>query len=431
MERSSEHRHLVHSPEKTETTSEKSYEFLSAPEMRDRLGKRIVQLAEKVKERHIDMLFFLDKSARPFAWLFRDVWKRSYPDVPPPETRFTNIGLSTGASAGFAENLLIYKLHDDKELQGKIVGAAHDDEWISNNDVPWLKYCDAYITPEKMPRETQFIKEFQATFAGQAEGKKVLFIDDFSVTGNSALCALLVGTLALPKAREVSTTPLFTNVDPSREPDPFSTKKKTDSRTIVPWSKSMGMAGVVELPESLLFTAPLNRDTVEKVSEAYAEQEEKQWEKLQKDLQPIGISLQNIELSLKKGKPLKDLSAENKRDVLAFTSSLVQLSGQKDKKYVDSANTINQSFDKILEKEVAVQSFFKLSNQKNHEPVWKTIGVIMDVLSSIKRLKTLSKIRTELDPEELIRSTRQLRKELQWLAQDLVPSKISDAPAAV
>jgi hypothetical protein len=124
------------------------------------------------------------------------------------------------------------------------------------------------------------------------------------------------------------------------------------------------------------------------------------------------------------------LSAENKHDILAFIASLLQLSDQGAKSYHDTTKVTNQVLDKVLEKETALQLFFKLPDQKDREPVWKTISSITDVLTSIKWLKNFSEIHTELDPEEMIRSTRKLRKELQWLAQDLVPSKSPGAPLA-
>ena len=62
--------------------------------MNTNLAKGTLHLINLCIDRDIDTIYFLDKSARPPAFLFRHTWQRLMPDVPLPHIRYINIGLS-------------------------------------------------------------------------------------------------------------------------------------------------------------------------------------------------------------------------------------------------------------------------------------------------------------------------------------------------
>lgn len=45
-----------------------------------------------IREQKPDILVFLDKSARPFSWLLRDMWVKLFPSEPLPQIKYLNVG---------------------------------------------------------------------------------------------------------------------------------------------------------------------------------------------------------------------------------------------------------------------------------------------------------------------------------------------------
>lgn len=66
------------------------YEFLKDPQVRDALKRKTIELVEDTQD--IDVLFFLDRSARPLAHLYRRFLQVIDPERQRPEIRFLNIG---------------------------------------------------------------------------------------------------------------------------------------------------------------------------------------------------------------------------------------------------------------------------------------------------------------------------------------------------
>ena len=46
----------------------------------DKIRSKFFELCNKIIEKNISTVFFLDKSARPAYWVFRSFWKKYYPD---------------------------------------------------------------------------------------------------------------------------------------------------------------------------------------------------------------------------------------------------------------------------------------------------------------------------------------------------------------
>lgn len=66
------------------------FETLKYPGERLMIEIGLVRLVQQVEQEHYDMLFFLDKSARPLAWGFKELWNLHHPETPAPEIRFIN-----------------------------------------------------------------------------------------------------------------------------------------------------------------------------------------------------------------------------------------------------------------------------------------------------------------------------------------------------
>lgn len=68
------------------------FEIIIDPEMRQQLRDRTQELVDLVQKDQDDVVIFLDKSARPISWIFKEVWRSTCPDLPLPIIRFVNIG---------------------------------------------------------------------------------------------------------------------------------------------------------------------------------------------------------------------------------------------------------------------------------------------------------------------------------------------------
>ena len=133
-------------------------------------------------------MFFLDKGARPIAWLIRDVWKKRYASTPIPEMRFADIG------------------HRDE--------AHHDTE------------TPLYQSTPSSEEQVQFEK----TFGAKRYSGTVYVIDDKTDTGSSIARAKAMILAANPEAT-VKSKYIFHKYSFSR----------------MPWSIHRGSTGVIEV----------------------------------------------------------------------------------------------------------------------------------------------------------------------------------------
>ena len=126
--------------------------------MNTNLAEGTLHLINLCIDRDIDTIYFLDKSARPPAFLFRHTWQRLMPDVPLPHIRYMNIGLS-------------------------------QDEMI-----------DAYNETVE--------QALQARFAF-TKPKHLLIADEYTDTGSSLRRAETVLRTVFPQAESITTTGIF------------------------------------------------------------------------------------------------------------------------------------------------------------------------------------------------------------------------------
>jgi hypothetical protein len=159
---------------------EYAYEILDTPELRARYITYTDELIRTMTEDRIDTAIFLDKSARPVAWLVEELWDQL---VPPhdeqgrpyvrPEIKFLNI---------------------DREQWGAVVGRS-EDQGVDVHKIP-----------------TERIEELRGLFApvkaktqGRSllEGKRVLIVDEVRVSGDTLAIAEQVIKRAFPEAASI------------------------------------------------------------------------------------------------------------------------------------------------------------------------------------------------------------------------------------
>lgn len=74
----------------TELPKTVEYKILKEPRVREYFKRMTLKLVSQTQD--IDTMFFLDRSARPIAHLYRRVFAALHPDRQKPEIRYLNIG---------------------------------------------------------------------------------------------------------------------------------------------------------------------------------------------------------------------------------------------------------------------------------------------------------------------------------------------------
>jgi len=151
--------------------------FTSDEKMRVAYIRRTDVLIEKILKEDCDTVIYLDKSARPIYMMVREMWDIFAPDKPKPDTKFANVDAH-------------YWLHDSEAR-------------------PEIHEVEAMAIPQSVIEELQnaFKNEFYQkdeygdvllNDSNQPIGKKVLIVDEISVTGTSLLLAKKMFEAAFP-----------------------------------------------------------------------------------------------------------------------------------------------------------------------------------------------------------------------------------------
>lgn len=105
------------------------------------LAEGTISLINKNLDKDIDTIFFLDKSARPAAYLFRETWRRLLPDKKLPNVCFINIGRYQSRSRHQRQLFELPQLSDDtlNYLRKKFDGIEDDkilvaDEFVNTGE---------------------------------------------------------------------------------------------------------------------------------------------------------------------------------------------------------------------------------------------------------------------------------------------------------
>ena len=221
------------------------YEILQNPEVRTELKERMSHLIDQVRERHVDALVFLDRSARPLSWLFREMWKKNFPDERVPDIKFLNIGSRSFVHSGAAKRLTSGYSKEPWHLEGDLMRKMQDfdfrNDWLNLSDVP-----DEWQS--SVADNTDQLEELKDVYKHSFDDKRVLIVDDFIFSGRSELVAIASLSAIFEKGSFFGTA-LF-----------HSTGEGIDiDRQKIPWLSIPGMSGVMELPESNLVSFKISQ----------------------------------------------------------------------------------------------------------------------------------------------------------------------------
>lgn len=154
-------------PEITQEKKESvGFEFLKDPALRKEIKKRTENLVNRVDEEDVDVVFFLDKSARPISWLFQDLWKQKFPEKRLPTIRYINVGSGQAVR--------------QKELSG-----------TSEMDLKDL------------------VQEAKKIFGKQFQDKTMLVVDEIAMSGITEMTARQFLQNSFPEAKKVDSMHLF------------------------------------------------------------------------------------------------------------------------------------------------------------------------------------------------------------------------------
>lgn len=236
------------------------FEYLKNPELRKELKKRTENLVDRVDEEGVDVVFFLDKSARPISWLFQDLWKQKFPEKRLPAIRYINVG------SGHAVR--------EKELSG-----------TSKIDLKDL------------------VHEAKKIFGKQFHNKSMLVVDEIAVSGITELTARQFLQNTFPEATKVDSMHLF---HLKKDKELF-----TETFGRLPWGDYFGTGvGVFDLddeilvrsisPESAKRKADEIMENILKEMEEYDDERKNMWEMVlfyTKDIKKHIQKIQELDLN--------------------------------------------------------------------------------------------------------------------------------------
>jgi hypothetical protein len=192
------------------------YQLLTDPIERRQLfsdAQKLVDTVLTTKPKHRpDVIFFLDRSARPSSWLFRELWRQFAAKIPMPEIEYINIGKEKAP-----------------DFQGQFEDIQSQIRFISKLQA------------------SRYVRELQEAFPKYMERSNIWVVDEWKQEGTSVMIAkALLEAAFMSKGGTVKTFYMH-----DHEP---------------PWLWKESWIGVHEVQEQDLFTEPLgDRQGLDKV----------------------------------------------------------------------------------------------------------------------------------------------------------------------
>lgn len=152
------------------------YEILLDPEMRKNLLERMDQFIKNILKTDVQIIVFLDKSARPLSWLFQKRFQKLFPEKEMPKIHFINIG---GSDVGHEGYNLEHDEAGSDEITTKVSHHTKEQERVRNA-------C-------------------QKTF----DNKNVMVVDELALSGNSLSVAKELLKQTFPKMKRITTEAFF------------------------------------------------------------------------------------------------------------------------------------------------------------------------------------------------------------------------------
>lgn len=147
---------------------------------------RTEELIDKMVGSDADVAVFLDKSARPLAWMVAEFWPVFAPNKPMPEFKFVNIDAAQWAN-----------------LPGDGARPTEEDMAnveVSNDEIVKLREI---FTPKYAQSHDGEYSELARGNTTYLDGKKVMVIDEISTTGATLQFSNKVMHQAFPEATEI------------------------------------------------------------------------------------------------------------------------------------------------------------------------------------------------------------------------------------
>ena len=220
-----------------------SYEMLGSKESREAMKSRMRVFLDQVHKAKPGAMIFLDKSARPVAWMLREMWGSKYPDDELPMMKFINIGrYEPGMSDGGEE----VKDRDRRQMQhlGDHFSSRVGDEqeWIGIDGIGKIRASYINIVESR-------VQELRDSMGKDLQDlNDLLIVDEFVGTGASLTGAMMLVHEAFPNV-DVKGTGLFSGYDPSE---------------VIPWqSKQKGDLGIIE-DGNALFSVSASPENIER-----------------------------------------------------------------------------------------------------------------------------------------------------------------------
>jgi hypothetical protein len=382
------------------------FEILNNPEARRGLKERVEEIMDRIESERVDAVVFLDRSARPISWLMKEMWKDRESD--PPEMKFLNIGYSTNVHSGQHEITKTnepppWPLRDHMSPPG-VMNRLLGDEWVEEKHVP-------NIWGEGMLDHADTIQEIEDRFSSHLDGKNVLVLDEYASVGRGLTTAIGALSLALPKVESVRGTAVFISHGRGVEED----------RERIPWLRTPGITGVLELPDQSFFSGPITQEGVDKIKETLEKVHEVDFKKLSETFGELLSSISNVKGVLEK---LPEYESLESRDKEAVEVVLPQVE-DRIKKFLESGSVEDaKAFDSDLYEVSYVfgglADIFKDSQQGQAIEV---IAHLTDQLEACGSVEAIARIEKQLsydyaDIKRLKKRADQLRGEIKQLAHE-------------
>lgn len=136
------------------------------------LQERTKELLDTIVEDEVKLVVFLDRSARPFAWMLREAWKKYAPGKSMPAVKFINLGgekVPLYGEYGYVGDIWEEYYDTQKDYQ-----QAVQDFWAKLN-------TKQYVV--SLRRDIQPILEGENVGTGWPPKGEILLVDDYQGTG--------------------------------------------------------------------------------------------------------------------------------------------------------------------------------------------------------------------------------------------------------
>lgn len=392
---------------------ERRYEILESEYARTEIKERMHRLLENVHEQGVDTLLFLDRSARPLSWMFREAWKLKYPDEQVPDVKFANVGTSNHINEGHGDSLKKVNLNNTEfdNHQDLLWKSESDGRWIESKDIP-------RVWRDAIGEQPEVVDEIRSIYKKELADKAVLIVDELAASGKTQAIALETFRQAFPDSIWQATT--FFKSEGNWYPERDQEK--------LPWFRVEGMAGVVELPESEYLSSTLNQEHVD-VIQAKLQREIDQLVSEALDLvKPFRELLQSAGdfiSELQDGEDVKDEQIQALQKIIVHLVHLERLYDRFQHEGTlesfdeqTNAQTWRGFYDAISDQSLgqldpeSLERLRRIRNQVRGESPYS---------NKLSYAKTIAKVRDQYDDvDDLKRKSKKLRDELKKLAKDLV-----------